>query len=256
MGVGLVDRLQLVIRFRQAPAPPAPPPPLALPSCSCVLLLHPAYVARLLLCVQPDVLLNYSGKSLEALLSGRAALALSATVKLSFLVNGLLSLPMYLFPYQASRCYGCCVCASWCMLAGSGVPPCCRLVCEHAAPAAHCLDNHTAACYLLCPAPPRPACLQRNLWSALPNQSADDRMSNKRSFALTNIVSLAGELVPAGTLPCRLPAFPAGFQPSPRAMHASQRASSSFLRTDSCAWLPPCRLRGGGDGGALHLEAP
>jgi hypothetical protein len=105
-------------------------------------------------------------------------------------------------------------------------------------------------------APPRPACLQRNLWSALPNQSADDRMSNQRSFALTNIVSLAGELVPAGTLPCRLPAFPAGFQPSPRAMHASQRTSSSFLRTNSCAWLPPCRLRGGGDGGALHLAAP
>ena len=69
--------------------------------------------------LQPDVLLNYSGKGLGELVAGRGALALSATVKLSFLVNGLLSLPMYLFPYQASGCWQLhvpllyCLCAPW-----------------------------------------------------------------------------------------------------------------------------------------------
>jgi len=51
--------------------------------------------------LQPDVLLNYSAGSLDSLLpSSNHALALSAAVKLSFLVNGLVSLPMYLWPYQ------------------------------------------------------------------------------------------------------------------------------------------------------------
>ena len=50
--------------------------------------------------LQPDVLLNYGTEGLGRLLARRAALALSAAVKLAFLVNGLLSLPMCLYPYQ------------------------------------------------------------------------------------------------------------------------------------------------------------
>ena len=50
--------------------------------------------------LQPDVLLNYGTEELGRLLAGRVALALSGAVKLSFLVNGQLSLPMYLYPYQ------------------------------------------------------------------------------------------------------------------------------------------------------------
>lgn len=46
------------------------------------------------------MLLNYSAASLEGLAPGQRALGLSAAVKFSFLVNGLVSLPMYLWPYQ------------------------------------------------------------------------------------------------------------------------------------------------------------
>jgi len=35
--------------------------------------------------------------------------------------------------------------------------------------------------------------LQRNLWAALPQQSPEERMSDRRSFATTNIASLAGD---------------------------------------------------------------
>lgn len=38
-----------------------------------------------------------------------------------------------------------------------------------------------------------PACLQRNLWAALPEESAEARMRDRKSFAATNIVSLAGD---------------------------------------------------------------
>lgn len=50
--------------------------------------------------LQPDVLLNYSGHGLRRLLPRRPALALAVAVKLSFLVNGLVTLPAYLYPYQ------------------------------------------------------------------------------------------------------------------------------------------------------------
>jgi hypothetical protein len=163
------------------------------------------------------VLLNYSGKGLEALLSGRAALALSATVKISFLINGLLSLPMYLFPYQASagwnswkRAEPCCwhVCVGVCALARQ-CPPLLLLGLCPSCSCRRCCQLLANSCNWLGPCL-CPARLQRNLWSALPNQSADDRMSNQRSFALTNIVSLAGELAPAA-LPYQacLPALPA-----------------------------------------------
>jgi hypothetical protein len=49
---------------------------------------------------QPDVLLNYSSEGLGELLPRGAALGLAVAVKLCFLINGLLSLPMYLYPYQ------------------------------------------------------------------------------------------------------------------------------------------------------------
>ncbi|KAL4421373.1 hypothetical protein ABPG75_010664 [Micractinium tetrahymenae] len=82
--------------------------------------------------LKPDVLLNYSAASLEELVPGQRALGLSAAVKFSFLINGLVSLPMYLWPYQ------------------------------------------------------------RNLWAALPQQSPEESMGDPRSFAATNIASLAG----------------------------------------------------------------
>ncbi|PRW32504.1 sodium-coupled neutral amino acid transporter 7 [Chlorella sorokiniana] len=81
--------------------------------------------------LQPDVLLNYSGHGLRRLLPRRPALALAVAVKLSFLVNGLFTLPAYLYPYQ------------------------------------------------------------HNLWAALPSQSPEHRMNDQRSFAATNIGSLA-----------------------------------------------------------------
>ena len=52
------------------------------------------------LLLQPDVLLNYSGHGLRRLLPRRPALALAVAVKLSSLVNGLFTLPAYLYPYQ------------------------------------------------------------------------------------------------------------------------------------------------------------
>lgn len=82
--------------------------------------------------LKPDVLVNYSAASLGGLLAAKPALYLSAAVKLAFLINGLVSLPMYLWPYQ------------------------------------------------------------HNLWAALPRESPEARMSDPRSFALTNIASLAG----------------------------------------------------------------
>jgi hypothetical protein len=84
--------------------------------------------------LQPDILLNYgvNSETLQDLLAQRIVLWLSVAVKLSFLVNGLLSLPMYLYPAQ------------------------------------------------------------RNVWDALPQQDAEERMDNRKSFALTNIASLAG----------------------------------------------------------------
>ncbi|KAI7841461.1 hypothetical protein COHA_004856 [Chlorella ohadii] len=82
--------------------------------------------------LQPDVLLNYSGHGLRRLMPRRPALALAVAVKLSFLVNGLFTLPAYLYPYQ------------------------------------------------------------HNLWAALPRQSPEHRMNDQRSFAATNIASLAG----------------------------------------------------------------
>lgn len=46
------------------------------------------------------MLLNYSASGLQSLLPSGPALALSVAVKASFLINGLVGLPMYLFPYQ------------------------------------------------------------------------------------------------------------------------------------------------------------
>ncbi len=46
------------------------------------------------------MLLNYSGHGLRRLMPRRPALALAVAVKLSFLVNGLFTLPAYLYPYQ------------------------------------------------------------------------------------------------------------------------------------------------------------
>ncbi|PSC76288.1 putative sodium-coupled neutral amino acid transporter 6 [Micractinium conductrix] len=91
--------------------------------------------------LEPDVLLNYSALGLGALLPDRPALWLATAVRISFLVNGLVSLPMYLWPAQ------------------------------------------------------------RNLWATLPNQDPEARMSERKSFATTNIAGLAGCAVVAVLVP-------------------------------------------------------
>lgn len=123
------------------------------------------------------MLLNYRAAGLRGLLPGGPALVLATAVKLSFLVNGLLTLPMYLFPGKRGR---------WGVATGLVHPPLSsqlftrcfdRLVQEHSAQPPALLPSRPAA--------------QSNLWAALPSQSAEQRMGRTSSFAATNIASLA-----------------------------------------------------------------
>ena len=49
-----------------------------------------------------DVLLNYSRHSLKSFLHPKAAIIMATSVKLSFLINGALSFPLYLWPLQSN----------------------------------------------------------------------------------------------------------------------------------------------------------
>ena len=51
--------------------------------------------------LQADVLKNFTHQDLQQLIAARAALALAVAVRVAFLVNGLLSLPLYCCPMQA-----------------------------------------------------------------------------------------------------------------------------------------------------------
>lgn len=116
------------------------------------------------------MLKDYNLEELGALLTGRAALAVASAAHCAFLVNGLLSLPFYLYPAQVR---------AW-LAAVAGVQCGGQSHSEvRLPPIAARFDTATKRA------------MQRSLWDELPGESASARMSDTRSFALTNISSLA-----------------------------------------------------------------